>query len=1220
MLRSGAAYGGQMVVRAHNIGNYGHKFLARLYRGCRYIKGKPWSARRLAAVQNFNLLWVFGIVLALGQQVASPARAQEVPLLFKGSTVVTGFSNTEQLIETENLPSGMSPSDVTFIDPMGISARFYLPDQPGYFWDARLWDLDAYHEVQARDIGQVFGIAIDDGWPRNADGTAEPANVYLGATSTFGLNIVLPDRNSDGLADRVIFGQPEARFMDWQFGGLAGSGAASGLLGGPGTIYKVDGRTRQVSLFANITLGGRENSGPGLGNIAFDNRHDQLFVSDRDTGMIHRLDLDGFDLEQFDHGVTARVSAGLPPVPFDPDNRLDVTDSRFDSEDPDTWAYARAERRVWGMAVHGGRLFYAVAQGPGPQVWSVGIDDATGSILGDARWELDVNPEGPDYEVSDIVFNAQGAMILAQRGEQDARYDYSSFMKPRRARVYRYWPETPDDPLTDGRWHLDPEEYAVGFRPDHRNSAGGVDLNYGYTDQGVLDTGDCEGSIWFTGESLRLNPELNAYLIENGELVVHGIQGSPSDLVREFNVPPWFSYFVDYDKKYDDPRVAGHMGDVEVYRPCGRKITVFHLTYQSAQHDSIFSRVHLQPLSDFHQKCRSYRHDVKTTRAHERRLSAFHRKFRSFSHDVYETIFHDRLLSDFHQTRDSGLHDARSTRAHDRRLSAFHQTYRSYLHDAETTGLYEHDNRLSEFHQTRRSDRHEAQTTRYHDRRMSGLHITYRSDLHDAQTTRVHDRRMSEYHQEFTSDTHDAHTSHRHDRRLSEFHCLQRSEQHDAKTTSAHDRKLSEFHQTHKSDRHDGRTTRAHDRSLSDFHARYRSDRHEAGTTRYHGRQLSDFHARYRSDRHDGHSTGVHDRQLSGFHLQFDSTLHDGHYSREHDRRLSDFHSTRRSYRHDPVTSFEYQHDTLLSEFHQRQRSDRHDAQTTRAHARPLSEFHAEYRSDQHETGTTRVHNRRLSEFHQTYASDRHDAQTTRIHDLALSRFHRTQKSSVHDGQRTEVHARLLSQFHLQRKSAVHDGQRTEFHQQALSRFHRTQKSSVHDGQRTEFHQRALSKFHRTQKSSVHDGKRTEFHQQALSRFHRTQKSSVHDGKRTEVHARLLSQFHLERKSAVHDGQRTEFHQQALSRFHRTQKSSVHDGKRTEVHKRKLSKFHKKRKSSVHDGTTTAEKVVHNTFKTALEAFHRTMSSNQHDKKTSLGKKRLQPEVDDILRDPNQTN
>ena len=43
--------------------------------------------------------------------------------------------------------------------------------------------------------------------------------------------------------------------------------------GGPGSIWKIDGVTGEVSLFANVMLDGIANPGPGLGNIAYDAVH-----------------------------------------------------------------------------------------------------------------------------------------------------------------------------------------------------------------------------------------------------------------------------------------------------------------------------------------------------------------------------------------------------------------------------------------------------------------------------------------------------------------------------------------------------------------------------------------------------------------------------------------------------------------------------------------------------------------------------------------------------------------------------------------------------------------------------------------------------------------------------------------------------------------------------------------------------------------------------------
>ena len=103
--------------------------------------------------------------------------------------------------------------------------------------------------------------------------------------------------------------------------------------------------------------------------------------------MIHRFTLDGVERGRFDHGAQALPAAGLPPVPFDPRKRIDLQNPAFDSTNPATWGYAPPARRVFGLAVNQGRLYYAVAAGL--RIWSVAILP-DGSIGSDARVELSV--------------------------------------------------------------------------------------------------------------------------------------------------------------------------------------------------------------------------------------------------------------------------------------------------------------------------------------------------------------------------------------------------------------------------------------------------------------------------------------------------------------------------------------------------------------------------------------------------------------------------------------------------------------------------------------------------------------------------------------------------------------------------------------------------------------------------------------------------------------
>lgn len=500
---------------------------------------------------------------------AGPSHAGDgLPLLDPGMALVTGFSGVIE--PAGELPVGTDIIAETLINPDGISARIHDLRAPGHIWDARAWQPEPVNAIRARDIGQVFGVTLDD---------AGQPNAYVAATSAYGLHITKPDDDNDGRPERLQKGGKDAQWMEGMWG-IPNANAPSGLLGGPGSIWKIDGATGEVHLFANVELDGLANAGAGLGNLAYDPAHKQILVSDLSTGMIHRFGLDGVELGIFDHGAKGRAAAGLSPVAYDAGSRLDITSPDFDPDDPGTWGFAEAERSVWGLAVHEGRLYYAV--GNGAEIWSVGLEEKSGAFLEDAQWELDVPKKPKKLPVSDIVFSKKGAMILAQRGAFGSGYDYRGFAEPEKARLYRYWLENPDDAATKSRWIGEPEEYAVGFEETHRAANGGIDLGFGYTKDGFADTAACEASLWSTGENLRRSQTLTESLAPGGAFDIDGLQGVPAGPVKGDNTPPWASYMLDNDPgntdgnqtddpfAYGDSAVWGWTGDVAILRKgCG---------------------------------------------------------------------------------------------------------------------------------------------------------------------------------------------------------------------------------------------------------------------------------------------------------------------------------------------------------------------------------------------------------------------------------------------------------------------------------------------------------------------------------------------------------------------------------------------------------------------------------------------------------------------------
>ncbi len=517
-------------------------------------------------------------LLAFAAMLATtPALAEDPPILAAGDAVVTGFSGVVEPLPPDPIPSTWVTLDETLINPEGISARIVPLATPGFVWDARNWPADQVREFKAKDVGQVFGVTLDEEkWP----------NIYVTATSAYGLHIVGDDLDKNGRPDRLKKGRADAKWVSGMWG-VPDAKDPAGTIGGPGTIWKIDGKTAEVSFFANVALNGKANSGAGLGNITYSTEFKQLFVSDLSTGMIHRFALDGKEVETFDHGVTGRTFGKLKPVAYDPKGALDITKKDFDSQDPETWGFTDQDRRVYALAMHDGRLFYSVVGGS--QIWSVGFEKLTGKFANDAQWELDVPKKPKALPVTDMLFTHKGAMVLAQRGEIVSTYDYKGFAAIGKSRTYRYWLKDPKlEPNNPSRWIAEPQEYAVGFDDQNRNAVGGIALNYGYSPQGFIDSRQCEATLWSTGDNLRHSddPKLAQALQPGGPYFLDGLQGIPAgpvnqDPPKKNNQPPWVSYMVDVDrtntestlniedqKHYGDTLTTGWMGDVAIYHPC----------------------------------------------------------------------------------------------------------------------------------------------------------------------------------------------------------------------------------------------------------------------------------------------------------------------------------------------------------------------------------------------------------------------------------------------------------------------------------------------------------------------------------------------------------------------------------------------------------------------------------------------------------------------------
>jgi hypothetical protein len=542
---------------------------------------------------------------------AQPLLAQDTAIR-PGEAYVTRFSGTRP-------GAGGAP----VINPNGTVGSIIDVREPrkpplGQHWI----DEPQRNPVTAAQVGQVFGVTLDD---------ASPPNVYLTATSAFGLH---------------------RAGNDWMPG-------MWGQDGGPGTVYRLDASTGYAPrVFAQIALNGRPNTGAALGNIAYDRTNKQLFVTDLETGMIHRIRAaDGGDLGFYDHGAQGRTSftnvedgqkMNLPAIAFDPGSSARLTDcpSRFDNN-PQCWNLAASGRRVWGVGVrrdavkNESRLYYAVWSSPayGQTAWSQGSDDEKRNSV----WSVRLGPNGgfdtsdvrrefilPDFlfkpqdvaragysqPVSDISFAECGqrpVMLVAERGgiRNLGLAAQNPFATPHEARALRYELDEKGAWRAVGRYDVGFYDRSKDGAPYMRaNCAGGVAFGLGYNDNTwIADPGKPDQFVWISGDSL-CSPQGPCNLPSTGQATgsespqqaslqggdtseVHGVQGMAETAFEEVapesafgNTPPTDdtatgpnqSYLIDTDINVDGAgnaipqelvrNDATKIGDVAIYQVC----------------------------------------------------------------------------------------------------------------------------------------------------------------------------------------------------------------------------------------------------------------------------------------------------------------------------------------------------------------------------------------------------------------------------------------------------------------------------------------------------------------------------------------------------------------------------------------------------------------------------------------------------------------------------
>lgn len=323
-------------------------------------------------------------------------------------------------------------------------------------------------------LGEVFGIALDD---------APNPNVYLTSTSLY--------------RRQFVYSQTAP---------------------GTGQVFKINGTT-QVAAACGLPIDPL-NKAAGLGNIAYDLDHQQLFVTNFRDGKIYRLD------------TTCQVKDTYDP--FNPFNPAQNTLGGF----------APLGERVWGVGVFEGRLYFSrwsrdQQSGPDNTIWSVPLD-VTGKLIGAPFLELTLG--GEPMPVADIEFASDGRMLLAQRGVDSQPQEV--FTVPHQSHLLEFVGSS-------GSWAPSSNIFKVGditssFNTDN-SSAGGADYICPATPEGG-------GGVVATGDALRFpNP------------AIYGLQIFPPTGGTSLN-----SFLIDLDGNIGAADKT-EIGDVDVYNTCDRQ-------------------------------------------------------------------------------------------------------------------------------------------------------------------------------------------------------------------------------------------------------------------------------------------------------------------------------------------------------------------------------------------------------------------------------------------------------------------------------------------------------------------------------------------------------------------------------------------------------------------------------------------------------------------------
>jgi hypothetical protein len=121
-----------------------------------------------------TVMFVVAVAISAKAPAAPDAGPTTSTALHVGDVAITGFSGTT--LASDALPAGVDPVDRTLIDPNGPALRIFDASNLGAAPAGKVVNAPVRLDVPAKDIGQVFSLAFDQG------DNGGPPNLYAAAT------------------------------------------------------------------------------------------------------------------------------------------------------------------------------------------------------------------------------------------------------------------------------------------------------------------------------------------------------------------------------------------------------------------------------------------------------------------------------------------------------------------------------------------------------------------------------------------------------------------------------------------------------------------------------------------------------------------------------------------------------------------------------------------------------------------------------------------------------------------------------------------------------------------------------------------------------------------------------------------------------------------------------------------------------------------------------